>query len=115
MIVETYKEIVGSGWENSFIVQDCGGVDDIGEESFAGAILEPNDTLSEVKNFLETVIGLGAGVIVIDFYQLIDETSKEINEKIVEIKQIIKKYCKDYEDTKSYEFRASYCRKDILK
>lgn len=51
MIVETYKEIVGSGLEKSFIVQDCGGVDNIGKESIAKATLELNDTLSEIEIF----------------------------------------------------------------
>jgi hypothetical protein len=105
MDIEYYDSLIGSGWENSYIVKDVFGNPPIKkilkDYSFAGCVLDADSTDKDLDSFILKALEKDANFIVIDFHLIPNFIRKSIDD-----------YLKNngYIDTKSYEFRLSYFR-----
>lgn len=124
MNIEYYNSLIGSGWENSFIVRDifgtwdseCSTIEKIKSYSFAGCVLDMDSTSKDLENFILEALEKEANFIVIDFHCIYEKeyaTKMEI-EAMGDFLQKIRDRVRNrlekegYYDTQSYEFRLGY-------
>lgn len=108
MHTEYYDSLIGSGWENSFVVQDVGLGEQIKDYSFAGCVLDADLTSKDLESFVLEALEKDANFIVIDFH-LVSNFGKDI---IKSVDDYLK--TNGYLNTESYEFRLSYFRDNLI-
>lgn len=120
MYTKYHDSLIGSGWENSFIVRDvfgtwdseCSTIEKIKSYSFAGCVLDADSTSKDLESFVLEALEKNANFIVIDFhciYEEEDTTEAEIKDMRNFLRKVRDRLEKEgYYDTQSYEFRLGY-------
>lgn len=108
MYTEYHDSLIGSGRENSFVVQDVGLGEQIKDYSLAGYVLDADSTSKDLESFVLEALEKDVNFIVIDFHLI-----PNLSETII---KLVDDYLKDsgYIDTQSYEFRLSYFRDNLV-
>lgn len=118
MYTEYHDSLIGSGWENSFIVKDVFGAWDseyppikkiLKDYSFAGCVLDADSTNKDLESFVLEALEKDANFIVIDSHCFYATTESGIEDMKNFLQKIRDRLEKDgYYDTQSYEFRLGY-------